>query len=126
MGNSSFGLQAVIIMVDNNYTSAAGSKLDEYVNMASGTPNLRTLKFYDVKHTPDMDELKDFNKKHMTMCIPDLDTVPTNPSASVAMKYGCQLIAMCFQNFDSYDLNAKQILFYWGLYLGFLLHMEKK
>ena len=98
----------VVIIVDNNNTSAVGSKLDEYVNIASGSVFMQALRYHDVKYTPDMTELIEFNKKQMTICLPDLNTSPVSPSASLAMKYGCQFVAMCFQNFDSkmeyYDL----------------------
>ncbi len=44
----------------------------------------------------------------MTLCMPDLGPYDTNITAATAMKYGCQWIAMNFQNFDSnmefYDL----------------------
>ena len=67
-----------------------------------------SVRYYDVKYTPDMTELQDYNKKQMTICLPDISTSPINPSSSLAMKYGCQFVAMCFQNFDSnmeyYDL----------------------
>ena len=98
----------VIIIVDNNYTKAVGSKFDEYVNIASGSVFMQASRYYDIKYTPDMTELIEFNKKQMTICLPDISTSPINPSSSLAMKYGCQFVAMCFQNFDSnmeyYDL----------------------
>ena len=33
--------------------------------------------------------------------MPDLSADADNPSASLAMKYGCQMVAMAFQNFDT-------------------------
>ena len=49
----------------------------------------------------------------MTICLPDSDTSPDNPSSAIAMKYGCQFIAMCFQDrnsdlkyYNSYFNNA--------------------
>ena len=35
------------------------------------------------------------------MCLPDLGDNPINPSSSLAMKYGCQLVAMSFQKMDA-------------------------
>jgi hypothetical protein len=58
---------------------------------------MRSLRYYDVKFTPDMQELIEFNKKNMTIAMPDLSADADNPSASLAMKYGCQMIAMAFQ-----------------------------
>ena len=48
-----------------------------------------------------MDELIGFNEKNMTICLPDLTATTNNPSARVAMEYGCQMVAMSFQNFDA-------------------------
>jgi len=75
---------------------------------ASNSVFLRASRFYDVKYTPDSGELIEYNKKQMTLCIPDLGPYDTNISAATAMKYGCQWIGMNFQNFDAnmeyYDL----------------------
>ena len=38
----------------------------------------------------------------MTICIPDLSATNKNYSADLAMSFGCQMVAMCFQNFDPY------------------------
>ncbi len=91
----------VVIIVDNNYGKASGTKLDEYVNIVSGSVFMQALRYYDVKYTPDMTELQDYNKKQMTICLPDSDISPDNPSSAIAMKYGCQFIAMCFQDRNS-------------------------
>ena len=37
----------------------------------------------------------------MTICLPDLGINPVNPSFNVARKFGCQLVAMAFQNYDT-------------------------
>ena len=55
-----------------------------------------------------MEELKFYNKQNMTICLPNLSAKNSNYSARLAMAYGCQFIAMSFQNFDSYmeDYNT--------------------
>lgn len=90
----------VIIVVDKSYANPTKTQLDEYVNLTSNSVFMRSLRYHDVKFTPDMDELINFNKKYMTMCIPDIGQHPQNPSASVAHKYGCQYVAMSFQKMD--------------------------
>ena len=49
-----------------------------------------------------------YNKKNMTLSMPDLSAFNTNVSASLHMKYGVQMVGMNFQNFDEnmeyYDL----------------------
>ena len=98
----------IIIIADKSNALFEETPLDEYINIASNSIFMRALRYDDVQYTPDMDELIDYNKKSMTICLPNLNNTPINPSASLAMKYGCQFIAMSFQNFDSnmeyYDL----------------------
>ena len=91
----------VIIIVDKMNPLFEGTSLDEYVNIASNSIFMRSLQYHDVRYTPDMNELINFNKKNMTICLPDLGEYPTNPSAPLAMNYGCQMVAMCFQNNDT-------------------------
>jgi hypothetical protein len=91
----------VIIIVDKTNPLFEGTSLDEYVNISSNSIFMRCLQYHDVRYTPDMNELINFNKKNMTICLPDLGEYPINPSAPLAMNYGCQMVAMCFQNNDS-------------------------
>lgn len=94
-------LGKVIISIDKSNPLFENTELDEYVNIASNSIFMRCLRYHDVKYTPDMDELVDFNKKNITLCIPDLSSKSDNPSASLIMKLGCQMPAMCFQTNDS-------------------------
>jgi len=98
----------VIISVDRANPLFTSTPLDEYVNIASNSVFLRASRYYDVKFTPDSQELIDYNKKNMTLSMPDLSAYHTNISAALNFKYGCQWVGMCFQNFDSnmefYDL----------------------
>lgn len=92
----------VIIIVDKTNALFEDTPLDEYVNIASNSMFMRSIRFTQgTKYAPDMNEVIEFNKKHMTICLPDLGINPVNPSSSLAMKYGCQMVGMSFQNFDS-------------------------
>ena len=91
----------VIIIVDKTNSLFQETKLDEYVNMASNSIFMRALRYHDVRYTPDMQELIEFNKKNMTIALPDVSDKNANISASLAMKYGCQMVGMSFQNFDA-------------------------
>ena len=91
----------IIISIDKSNPLFESTKLKEYVNIASNSVFLRASRYYDVKYTPDSGELIEFNKKYMTLCIPDLSAYDTNISAALAFKYGCQWVGMSFQNFDS-------------------------
>ncbi len=90
----------VLIIVDKSHANPTKTKLDEYVNITSNSAFMRTLRYRDVKFTPDMKELVEYNKKNMSMCIPDIGDHPENSSAALAHKYGCQFVAMCFPNND--------------------------
>jgi hypothetical protein len=104
-------LGKVIIMVDkleNNHIR--GTKLDELVNIMGNSAFLRSLTYNDVAHTPDMDELIDYNKKNMTIAYPNLSYKSSNYNSSIVMQYGVQMSAMCFQTNDSF-LQAYTTLF---------------
>ena len=91
----------VIIVVDKSNPLLANTSLDEYTNMCSNAMQMRALRYSQVKYSHDVHELTEFNKQHMTIVLPDLGATPDNPSSPLAMAYGCQLVGMCFQNFDS-------------------------
>lgn len=90
-----------IISVDRSNPLFASTPLDEYVNIASNSMFLRGSRNYDIKYAPDSQEIIEYNKKKMTMSMPDLSPYDTNISADLNFKYGCQWVGMCFQNFDS-------------------------
>ena len=91
----------IIIIIDaTNPLFQSIPALDEWVNLASGAPFMYILRYKAVKYTQDL-TFKDFNKKQMTIVLPDLMTNDTNPNFNVARQYGCQFIAMSFQNYDS-------------------------
>lgn len=91
----------VIIMTDKTNPLFSSSKLHEYVNIASNSPFVRKLRFTEVKFCPDAKELIYYNKQNMTICLPDLAISSVNFSPAVAKSYGCQMMGMSFQNFDS-------------------------
>jgi hypothetical protein len=102
-------LGKVIISVDKIETSI-GPKMNELVNIMGNSAFLRSLSYNDVAHTPDMDELIDFNKKNMTYCYPNLSYTSNNYNSSIAMQYGVQMCGMCFQTNDTF-LQAYKTLF---------------
>lgn len=92
----------VIIAVDKNNNRFESTELDEYVNICSNSMFMRALRNFNVKYTPDMSELIDYNKKQMSLTMPDLSSRDVNSPASLHMKYGCQFIGMCYQNYDEH------------------------
>ena len=94
--------------IENNHIF--GTKLAELTNIMGNSAFLRSLPYNDVIHTPDMDELIDFNKKNMTITYPNLSFKSSNYNSSNTMQYGAQMSAMCYQTKDSY-LKAYNTLF---------------
>ena len=98
----------VILIVDNINQGYRDTPLEELINITSNSPFLRGLRNYDVQYTTDMTELTDFNKKNMSIVLPDLSVLNKNQNASLQQKYGCQLTCMSYQNLDTdleYYLN---------------------
>ena len=93
-------LGKIIIFADATNPIYQKTKLDEYINAATGTPFFRSLQFQEVKFTQDL-TFKDFNKKNMSIVMPDWSANDKNPNFNIARQYGCQMIGMSFQNFDS-------------------------
>lgn len=93
--------QKVIFAIDKSNPTFEGTDLDEYVNIASNSIFMQALRFNEVRYAPDMQELIEYNKKQMTIVLPDLSAYDSNYSSSLAMKYGCQMVAMNAQNYDS-------------------------
>ena len=117
-------LGKVIIIVDKiESNNIKGTKLDELTNMIGNSAFLRSLPYNDVIHTPDMDELIDFNKKCMTIAYPNLSYQSKNYNSSAVMQYGVQMPAMCYQTNDSF-LKAYNMLFEKSGY-AFLFKPEK-
>jgi hypothetical protein len=94
--------EKVIIIVDKSNPLFENTALDEYVNLASNSMFMRSVRFsYGIKFAQDTAELTEFNKKSMTICLPDLGASPSNYSSALPMSYGCQMVALSFQNYDA-------------------------
>lgn len=93
----------ISIIVDKSNSSYLDSQeFYEYVNMTSNSVFMRALHYYDIKYTPDINELIEANKLGMTIGMPDKGNNPENPSAIVMREMGCQMLAMRYQLFDEF------------------------
>jgi len=93
----------IIVIVDKfNNSYMDNNDFYEYVNMTSNSIFMRALTYYNVKNTPDIVELQEYNKKNMTIAIPDTGASPPNPSGLLVRESGCQMIAQRFQLDDVY------------------------
>lgn len=91
----------IIISVDRANPLFENTPLKEYVNIASNSIFLRASRQYDIINTPDSTELIEYNKKNMTLTLPDLSVYNNNASPILNFNYGCQCVGMSFQNFDA-------------------------
>lgn len=92
----------IVLIVDKSNNSFMDCKdFYEYVNMTSNSIFMRALHYYNVKNTPDLSELQEFNKQNMSISMPDVGNDPVNPSAIVCRETGCQMIAMMYQKNDT-------------------------
>ena len=93
----------ISIIVDKSNPSYMDTQeFYEYVNMTSNSVFMRALHYYDIKYTPDMNELIEANKLGMTIGMPDKGNNPDNPSGIVMKEMGCQMLAMRYQLYDDF------------------------
>jgi len=96
-------LGKVIIIVNKSDSNVVleNTELDEFTNMCSGEIFMRAQNNHDVQYASNVEEIKQYNKKCMTLCMPDLSPNNNNINSGMAMSLGCQMVAMNFPNFDS-------------------------
>ena len=114
----------IIIIVDRINDSFMDNKdFYEFVNMTSNSMFMRAIRYYDVKNTPDMRELQEYNKKNMSIAMPDVGSDPENPNPIICREMGCQMVAMMYQKYNT-NLQA-DIGFYDILGYAFELKPER-
>jgi hypothetical protein len=101
----------VVIIVDrSNNSFLECSEFYKFINMTSNSVFMRALHYYDIKYSPDMGELIEFNKQNMTIGMPDRGSNPENPSSVVMRETGCQLLGMRYQQIDT-NIEENDIFF---------------
>lgn len=96
-------MKKIVIIVDRTNNAFLESQtFREYVNLTSSSIFMRALHYHDIKYAPDTTELTEFNKKFMTIGMPDKGSNPSNPSGIVMRETGCQFLGMRFQTTDTY------------------------
>jgi hypothetical protein len=99
-------MNKVILIFDRSNTAfLENNDLMEYVNMTSNSIFMRAYSYYDVKNNPDLDELREYNKRNMTIVFPDNGANPANPNGVLSRDSGCQMVAMRYQTVDNYLLQ---------------------
>ena len=93
----------VVLIIDRSNTAFLENEaLVEYVNLTSNSIFMRAYDYYNVQNNPDINELTDFNRRGITIVIPDNGSSPSNPSGMVCRASGCQMVAMRYQLVDNY------------------------
>lgn len=93
----------VIIIADRKNTAFLENQdLLEYINMTSSSIFMRAYEYFDVKNNPDINELQEYNRRNMTIVMPDNGSNPVNPSGLLCREAGCQLVAMRYQYTDNF------------------------
>ena len=101
----------IVIIVDRiNNAFLQCQEFYEYINMTSNSTFMRALHYYDIAYSPDMNELTQYNKRCMTIGMPDTGANPENPSGIVLRETGTQMIAMRYQLFDT-NLQESDMVF---------------
>ena len=114
----------VVIIVDrSNISFLECPEFYKFINMTSNSIFMRSLHYYDIKYTPDMNELIEFNKQNITIGMPDKGTNPENPSSIVMREMGCQLLGMRYQKIDT-NIEENDVFFEENGY-AFILKPEK-
>lgn len=93
----------IILIVDRSNTAFLENQdLLEFVNLTSNSIFMREYTYYNVKNNPDINELTEFNKRGMTIVLPDVGSNPSNPSGLLCRASGCQMVAMRYQYVDNF------------------------
>jgi hypothetical protein len=101
-----------ILVNDYSKTYSTCDALMEYVNMTSGSGNMRMQTFSDIKNGDSNQhvDLINFNKQFMTICIPDKETSQVNPDITFFKDTGCNMFALMYQ-FQDQNLSLNNTFF---------------
>jgi hypothetical protein len=93
-------LMGKLIIVSGEHTK--GNGMDELVNMSWVSSQMRRMTYTQASQTFDHEELIEFNKRNITLVVPDMNTTSiSNKSAEICFSYGCQWVAMSWGSLDN-------------------------
>ena len=99
----------IILIIDrSNNAFLDNPHFLEYVNLTSNSIFMRAYDYYNVRNNPDTQELLEYNRKNMTIVIPDKGGNPSNPSSILCRAYGCQMVAMRYQYVDNFLIENNE------------------
>lgn len=77
-----------------------GSAMEELVNLSWAGSHLRRLTYKEASMPYDHEDLINFNRKGITMVVPDIGTSLENGNPEILFTYGCQWIMMNYGSLD--------------------------
>jgi hypothetical protein len=90
-----------VIIIDASNDMFRNTRITDVVNTSSNSLHMRLYRYDSMTNLDVDDDLVSYNKNNMTICIPKSGSDPVNPDFGVASKLGTQVIAMCYQQFDT-------------------------
>ena len=100
----------VIIICHQESNNFRGTSFEEFVNLSSGSPFFQTKRNYDIQYGHNMDQVLEYNKKNITISMPDYSALNDNLSPQLHFHYGCQMVCMNYANLDS-NMNYYRDMF---------------
>jgi len=99
--------KVVIIVEKNNTTYLECPEFYKFINMTSNSVFMKAIHYNDIASMQIVaDELIEYNKQNMTICMPDPGSNPPNPYFNALTTTGCQLLAMKYTTIDAnLDIN---------------------
>jgi hypothetical protein len=92
----------VILIADRTNNSFLDNRnLLEYINMTSSSIFMRQYDFNEIRDNSDITEVTEFNRRGMTIVLPNDSANPDNPDSKICRDSGCQMVAMRYQKSDA-------------------------
>jgi hypothetical protein len=105
--------KCVLIVDKINNAFLENESFLEYINLVSNSIFMRAFNYTDVANNHDVVELTNYNRRALTIVFPDNKTNPANPanpSGILCREYGCQMVAMRYQQVDNF-LEENKLFF---------------
>ena len=90
----------VIIICDQLNNNYRGTSFEELINISGNSAYFKEQRNYNVQYTYNPESLESFNKKNITLSMPDLSALNDNVNAALHFSYGCQMVCMSYQKMD--------------------------
>ncbi len=92
----------VVLIADRTNNAFLDNKhLLEYINMTSSSIFMRQYDFNQIRDNTDITEVTEFNRRGMTIVLPNDSANPDNPDSKLCRESGCQMVAMRYQKSDT-------------------------